>query len=203
MRHGGQLFENGSGQLPLSLLRPTPSPTSRCLRSPSSSGLCGGLRRPTLQHQHGPYEDTASTTGPILTYQSGRGLETANRSRWVWDEITEEITLSTSGATTNSAANMLPDNAIIEAVVWRVTQAITTAANFSIGDPTTSARFVSASTGITLGSTGIGLAHVDQTGAAGPRQTTGNNIRITCNVTPGAGKVRVTTFYRSFRAPQS
>lgn len=204
MRHGGQLFENGSGS---TTAIPAEADTFAYKPLFTEPFVIGPVRWTPATNPYNtstaPYEDTASTTGPILTYQSGRGLETANGSRWVWDEITEEITLSTSGATTNSATNMLPDNAIIEAVTWRVTQAITTAANFSIGDPTTAARFVSGSTGITLGSTGVGLAHVDQTGAAGPKQTTGNNIRITCNATPGAGKIRVTSYYRTFRVPQS
>lgn len=205
IRHGGQKFKNGSGT---TIDIPAEADTysyKHVLQAPYVYGPV------TIAAPNDPFGtttgvtmDMASTTGPWLVYGGvGDGLETSNGARITRGTLSQEITLSTAGTTTDSTGNMLPDNSVIEAVVWRVTQAITTAANFSIGDPTTSARFVSASTGISLGSTGVGLAHVDQTGAAGPRQTAGNNLRITCNATPGAGKIRVTVFYRTFRAPQS
>ncbi len=205
LRHGGQKFKNGVGTI---IDIPNEADTFSYREVVQAPYLFGPV---TLAAPNDPYgtttgmtQDMASTAGPWLTIGGlGDGLQTVNGARVTRGHLTEEITLSTGGATTNSAANMLPDNSVIEAVTWRVTQAITTAANFSIGDPTTAARFVSASTGITLGSTGVGLAHIDQTGAAGPRQTAGNNVRITCNATPGAGKVRVTTFFRTYRAPQS
>lgn len=120
--------------------------------------------------------------------------------------ITELITLNTGAATTDSAANLLPANSIILGVVWRVTTTITTAVNYSIGDPTTAARFVSANTGVAATSTGVGFLQLDgavATSAAGPTQTAAAKLRITCNATPGAGVVRVVVFYRLFNPPTS
>jgi hypothetical protein len=116
----------------------------------------------------------------------------------------EEITLATGATTTDSSANLLPANAVIEAVVYRVTQTITTAANYSIGDATTAARFVSGATGLTAGTTGTGLIHLQgntTTQAAGPTQAAAAKIRITTNVNPGAGKIRIQVYYRVFGMP--
>ena len=205
MRHGGQKLKNSVGT---TIDLPSEADTFSYKAAMQSPYLFGPVTWAAPNDPYGVtsgvYEDMATVTGPLLTYGgAGRGVETANGARWVFGHLSEEITLSTVGTTTNSVTSLLPANAIIESVVWRVTQAITTAANFSIGDPTTGARFASASIGLTLGSTGVGLVHVDQTGAAGPRQTLANNLRVTCNVNPGAGKIRATVFYRSLRAPQS
>jgi hypothetical protein len=116
---------------------------------------------------------------------------------------TEEITLATGATTTDSTAFLLPAGAFIEFVTYRVTTTITTAANYSIGDATTPARFVSASTGLAAGSTGTGTLHLNPaaTDAAGPRQPTAAKIRITTNANPGAGKIRVQVFYRTAGVP--
>lgn len=117
--------------------------------------------------------------------------------------LSEEITLSTGGATTDSAANLLPANSEILSITYRVTTAITTAVNFSIGDATTAARFVSGATGVAAGETGVGLLHKnpDVAAAAGPVQTAAAKIRITANTTPGAGAIRVQVFYRTYSPP--
>lgn len=118
---------------------------------------------------------------------------------------TEEITLATGATTTDSTANLLPAGAIIEAVTYRVTTTITTAASYSIGDATTVARFVSGSTGLVAGSTGTGLIQNNPTvaDAAGPVQETAAKIRITTNANPGAGKIRIQVFYRFFGVPST
>jgi hypothetical protein len=118
---------------------------------------------------------------------------------------TEEVTLATGAVTTDSTANLLPAGAIIEAVTYRVTTTITTAVNFSIGDATTAARFVSGATGVAAGSTGTGLLHNNPTvaDAAGPVQSAAAKIRITTNANPGAGKIRVQVFYRFFGVPST
>lgn len=116
---------------------------------------------------------------------------------------TEEITLATGATTTDSTAFLLPADAYIEFVTYRVTTTITTAANYSIGDATTPARFVSASTGLAAGSTGVGTLHLNPAvaDAAGPRQPSAAKIRITTNVNPGAGKIRIQVFYRTAGVP--
>ena len=118
---------------------------------------------------------------------------------------TELLTLSTGAATTDTTANLLPANSIIDAVVVRVTTAITTAANSSVGDPTTAARF-SSGVVVALGTIDVGLKHQQgsiSTDATGPVQTAAAKVRITCNTTPGAGVVRITVFYRTFTSPSS
>jgi hypothetical protein len=118
--------------------------------------------------------------------------------------ITEEITLSTVATTTNSTSSViLPANSLIKAVAWRVTQTITTAATVTIGDASSAVRFATLS-GLTAGTTGIGLNHMKggvATDANGPAQVADSAIRITCNVNPGAGKIRVIVWSSTFAVP--
>lgn len=124
---------------------------------------------------------------------------------WKLRSISESITLSTSGLTTDSSANLLPANSIIEAVVARVTTTITTTTNWALGDATTAARFAAANSTLVSGTTSVGLAHQQggiSTDATGPVQTAAAKLRITCTGSnPGAGVIRVTVFYRQFVAP--
>jgi hypothetical protein len=118
---------------------------------------------------------------------------------------TEEITLSTVAVTTDSTANLLPADAVILSVSTRVTDAITTCVNFSVGEATTAARFISASTGVGLGSTAKGILQWNPANAdaAGPVQTADAKIRITCNANAGAGKIRVQVAFIRPAAPSS
>jgi hypothetical protein len=150
------------------------------------------------------YRDAANT----LAQKNGNADQIArsygaNSGYWERGSISEAITLSTSGATTDSTADLLPANAIIEAVTARVTTTITTATDWSLGDATTAARFAAANSTLTSGTTSVGLEHVDQTGAAGPKQTSAAKLRITTTGTPGAGVIRVTVYYRKFVPPTS
>lgn len=137
-----------------------------------------------------------ATTGNVVQ-------PTANGATWTRGSISEEITLSKGGSTTDSTADMLPANSIIEAVVARVTTTITKATDWELGDGTVAGRFAAPNSTLTAGTTEVGLAHVDLTGTSGPRQTAATKLRVTCTGTPGAGKIRVTVFYRSFVSPQS
>lgn len=152
-----------------------------------------------------PKQDMAGPNGPLLVYGGvGDGVtdeQFGARSTRGW--ITQEVTLSTTGTTTSTTSNMLPINSLIQAVTGRVTQTITGATNFEFGDTTTPARFLNPSTGLTAGSTVIGLKQNDGTGAAGPIQTTTSEVQITTTGTPTAGKIRITTFYNQFIAPTS
>jgi hypothetical protein len=112
--------------------------------------------------------------------------------------ISELITLSTSGTTTDSSADLLPINCIILAVTARVTTTITTATNWSVGDNATAARFISAQSVLTAGTTAVGTNQFQgsvSTDAAGPVQTSNKKVRITTTGTPGAGAIRVTVHY--------
>src|SRR5438309_1367668 len=56
----------------------------------------------------------------------------------------ELLTLSTSGTTTDTAANLLPANSVITAVTGYVQTTITTATDWKLGDATISGRFAAA-----------------------------------------------------------
>ena len=132
--------------------------------------------------------------------------KTTNGADWIRGSASELLTLSTAGTTTDTTANLLPANAIIEAVVARVTTTITTATSWQLGDPTTAGRFTNANSTMTSGTTDIGLKHQQgsvATDAAGPVQTAAAKVRVTTVGTPGAGAIRITVFYRQFVAPTS
>lgn len=112
-------------------------------------------------------------------------------------------TLSTIATTTDTGLSCLPANSIIDAVVYRITTTITTAASFTIGDATTAARFCSTQNTLTAGTTGICFVQADQTGAAGPRQAAAAKVRVTTNVNPGAGVIRLIVYYHTWTAPTS
>lgn len=130
----------------------------------------------------------------------------ANGATMVSGSTTETITLSTVAAFTDSSANLLPANSLIDAVTCRVQTNITTAATWSLGDATTTARFSPLAANQTAGSTVSGrsqMAGVVTTTAAGPTQDAAAKLRITNNVTPGAGVIVCTSFWRTFNPPTS
>ena len=154
-------------------------------------------------------EITRASGGTITLGTTSRAVsiaKTANAAEWIHGSISELLTLSTAGTTTDTTANLLPANSIIEAVVARVTTTITTATSWQLGDPTTAGRFTNANSTMTAGTTDIGLKHQQgsvATDAAGPVQTAAAKVRVTTVGTPGAGAVRITVFYRQFVAPTS
>lgn len=130
----------------------------------------------------------------------------ANNGYWERGSISELITLSTVGTTTDSAADLLPANSIIEAVTARITTTIATATDWSLGDATTANRFTAANSTLTAGTTSVGLRHYQgsiTTDAAGPVQTSAAKLRITTTGTPSAGVLRITVYFRKFVAPTS
>lgn len=122
-----------------------------------------------------------------------------------WGSVSENLTLSTSGTTTDTAANLLPADSYIESVTGRVTTTVATATSWQLGDPTTAGRFTAAQSGgqLTAGATVVGLVQCDVTGAGGPRQTAAAKVRVTTVGTPSAGAIRITSYYRTFVAPTS
>jgi hypothetical protein len=120
--------------------------------------------------------------------------------------LQESLTLSTSGTTTDTTANLLPANSVILAVNARVTTTITTATNWSVGDTTTATRFSSANSTLTAGTTSVGLNQwkgAVATDATGPTQVSAAKVRVTTTGTPGAGAIRLVVFYRRYSAPTS
>lgn len=143
------------------------------------------------------------TVGTTNAYNEKQG---PNGGFWETGVNTELLTLSTGGTTTDTSANLLPAGAVIEAVCCRVTTTITTATNWSVGDPTTAARFSAANATLVSGTTSIGLDHWSgavTTLAAGPSQAAAAKVRITTTGTPGAGVIRIVVYYRRFVAPTS
>ncbi|KKL93089.1 hypothetical protein LCGC14_1878160, partial [marine sediment metagenome] len=148
---------------------------------------------------------TLEATG-VITPKANVSQESANLGKWIRGQISEEITLSTGGTTTDSVANLLIVNCIIEAVIAYVTETITTATDWALGDASQAARFLAASTLLAAGSRVVGMAHRDPTVASadlGPVQSASAKLRITTTGTPGAGKIRITVFYSNFVAPAS
>jgi hypothetical protein len=151
---------------------------------------------------------TAGGLGVVKAAYFGEsiGLQSANGAGWVSGMASELLTLSIAGATTDTTANLLPANSIIDAVVARVTTTITTATDWKLGDPTSDTRFAAANATMTAGSTSIGLLHMAgnvATTALGPTQAAAAKVRVTTTGTPGAGAIRITVFYRTFIAPTS
>lgn len=129
----------------------------------------------------------------------------ANGGYEEWGSVSELLTLSTSGTTTDTAANLLPANSYIEGVTARVTTTITTATDWKLGDATIAGRFTAAQSGaqLTSGATVVGTVHFDLTGTSGPRQTAAAKLRVTTTGTPGAGVIRITVHYRAYIPPTS
>lgn len=131
---------------------------------------------------------------------------TANGSASIIQSASELLTLSTSGTTTDTSANLLPANSLILAVTADVTTTITTATDWKLGDPTTASRFSAANSTMTAGATAIGILQWSgavTTLAAGPSQPSAAKVRVTTTGTPGAGAIRITVWYMQFVAPTS
>lgn len=141
---------------------------------------------------------------PTTTAGGVRVMADANGSYIQSVSITEALTLNTGATTTVTAGNLGPANARIIAVLYRVTTAITTAANFNIkvtggnafaniGTATTS------QTGMTAGTTGVLVpaAFADQ------YNTSATTLTVTTDANPGAGAIRLTVVYQQLNPPDS
>jgi hypothetical protein len=146
----------------------------------------------------GIYGTSTAVGGAVRRYGNNAGYVE-------WGSVAENLTLSTGGTTTDTAANLLPADSYIESVTARVTTTVATATSWQLGDATTAGRFTAAQSGaqLTAGATVVGLVHCDVTGAGGPRQTAAAKVRITTVGTPSAGALRITSYYRTFVAPTS
>jgi hypothetical protein len=152
------------------------------------------------------YRDAANT----LAQKNGNAdqfsrLYGANGSHWERGVNSELVTIA-AAASTDTTGDLLPADAVIEAVVVRVTTVIPTAATFTVGDATTAARFATG-VAVAAGTTAVGLLHRNPADAdvAGPVQAAAAKVRITPNASPGAatGVVRVEVYFSRFIAPSS
>jgi len=152
----------------------------------------------------GQWNFGSGTTGSFTatTKQAATIKADANGATWTSGFVTE-LTAIAAAATTDTTID-LPANAVIRAVVGRVTVQPPGTATMTVGDPTTAARFA---TGISTAAntTFVGTLQADQTGAAGPRQVTAAKVRYTPNASPSdaTGRIRTTIFYDVFVPPTS
>lgn len=145
-----------------------------------------------------------------LVTNEGRGkIHDGNGGYWERGYTTELIALETEGSGgigTLSAANLLPGDAVIEAVVARVTTTIVGVTTWSLGDESVATRFSDAISTLTAGTTTVGLNHTDQTASSpvlGARQSVAGKVVITTDASPSAGVLRVTVYYSRFVAPSA
>lgn len=111
----------------------------------------------------------------------------------------EEITLSTSGTTTLSVANLLRANAILVGFTYRWTVAMLTGTDWIAGkDGGDTDGFVATNTTFTLGATGVGAGAL-----IGTLNVAAGKVIITTTGTPTAGKIRVVLVQRVFTPPTS
>jgi len=114
---------------------------------------------------------------------------------------TELVTLSLTGATTDSTTNLLPANSIILAVNGTVQTTITGSSDWKLGDATTAGRFSAADSTLTAGQAvpsstyppvqiGTGVASA----TTGVYQAAAAKVRITVTTTATAGKIRLTVY---------
>ena len=138
---------------------------------------------------------------------TGSALLTSTKgATWTQFFNEEEITLSTSGTTTDTTANVLPANSIILFVGAIVTTSIATATDWKLGDATVTGRFAAVNSTMTAGATTLGFAHmfgVVSATNAGPTQASAAKLRITTTGTPSAGAIRVCVMGYTFSAPTS
>lgn len=105
--------------------------------------------------------------------------------------------LSTGGLTTNTGQNCLPAGAVIDAIVYRITTTITTAANFTIGDSGSAARYCGTQSTLAAGTTGTCTAQGYYINASALP------VKITTNANPGAGAIRLIVYYHTWTPPTS
>lgn len=120
--------------------------------------------------------------------------------------ISEQVTLNTGAAFTDTTANLLVAGSINLAACARITTTITTSVNWKLGDATITDRFTSANSTMTANTTDAGGNQwlADRvTAGQGAWQAAAAKLRITLNANPGAGVVRVTNFYLLVTAPTS
>lgn len=143
-----------------------------------------------------------------IVTNDGRGrLCDGHGGYWERGCNTELIALETDGSgglATESSADLLPANSIIEAVTARITTTIVGGIDWAIGDASVGTRFADATSVLTAGIMVVGLNHVDQTDSSpvvGARQTSAGKVVITTSATPSSGVIRVSVYYSRFVSP--
>lgn len=105
--------------------------------------------------------------------------------------LEEEITLATGGTTTETTFQ-IPADAIVLAVMTRITTTITTAVNYDVGVSGAATRYDTNNTNVTADDVNL---HLDHWAGANIVSTGADEVLITTDVNPGAGAMRVTVFF--------
>lgn len=172
------------------------------LTVPNGSLSVAGSRATVLQGPRYAVANTATASSSTLTGANGEAA--------VLSTLSENVTLSTAGATTDSTID-LPAGSIILSVVARITVDIAgvNSTTLSVGDPTTAARFGTTTT-LTAGTVITGITQMNgniSTTATGPTQAAAAKCRLTlsggADNTPSAGAVRIAIIFIQFTAPTS
>jgi hypothetical protein len=95
--------------------------------------------------------NTYASNGTAFIATGGAFSPGANGQSFVPFTNTENLTLSTSAATTSTVGNLLPANSIIMGVNGTVSTTIATATNWQLGDATTAGRFSAVDSTLTKG----------------------------------------------------
>lgn len=117
-------------------------------------------------------------------------------------QVSELMTIGT-GATTDSSANLLPADADILGVAYRVTVQPPGTSSFKLGDASADDKFADAGTSSTANVVGSSLTKAVAQGQFA--QAAAAKIRFTPNTPPSdnTGRVRVTVWYRTITPPTS
>lgn len=104
-------------------------------------------------------------------------------------------TVNTGSATTTTGQSCLPAAAIIIGVVYRITTTITTASSFTVGKAGSTSQFCSTQSTLTAGTTGTCSP------SSFAYQSNATSVVVTFNTTPGAGAMRLITYYITMTSP--
>ena len=152
----------------------------------------------TIANKNGVFAPMAQA-GTISTGGAAQVFGSAENSTTAACETNYGVTtLATASTTTNTGLDCLPANAIIDAVVYRITATVTTAASFTIGDAATANRFCMTQSKLTAGATGICIG---QSGSNAAIQNAASEVRVTTNAAPGAGAIRLIVYYHTWTPP--
>jgi hypothetical protein len=115
------------------------------------------------------------------------------------------ISTWSSGSTIVTGLNCLPANAVIDAVVYRITTSVSggSVASFTVGDGTTANRFCTTQSTLTSGTTGICTIPWSSSTAGTAWQSSAHSVVVTFNSAPTAGAMRIIVYYHTWITPVS
>lgn len=136
----------------------------------------------------------------------GGGTDLAGAYSGIWHSA-EEITLSTSGTTTDSSNNLIAANCILLGctIIIRTTISGGGVTSVQVGESTTANRFTTLGT-LTAPTTAVGVNQLQggiTTDATGPVNFTARKLRLTANATPTQGKVFAIVHFIPLSPPTS